>query len=275
MNKHRIHNLIIFIVIALGSGWIGVIVDSFLPEQPEGNSLGLGLWLTMPFLTGIILRIISRDRKDMGLRPNFKGNGKWYLLSVSIYLIVTVITIGLACILGSADISGFEIKTFLSLALFSTAGGFVKNIFEEFAWRGYLTPKLIELNISDWLVYGISGIVWALFHMAYYLFFLPDSYFTVISRSGMALTSVVLLTCWAVMYVEIYRLTKSVWPCVLMHAIEDAFPTVLTTGGFILFTRSGDLWFNPNSGIIAIVIYLGIGLCLRSVRIKRDKQLLL
>jgi membrane protease YdiL (CAAX protease family) len=99
------------------------------------------------------------------------------LLSFAIYPLVTVVTISLGIIAGSADILGLEIKVFLSLAVSAFAGEFIKNIFEEFAWRGYLTPKLIELGINDWLVYIISGLVWALWHSAYYLVFLPDSLF--------------------------------------------------------------------------------------------------
>ena len=53
----------------------------------------------------------------------------------------------------------------------STIGNFIKNIFEEFSWRGYLTPKLIELKLNDWFIYIISGLVWALWHAAYYLVF--------------------------------------------------------------------------------------------------------
>ena len=33
-------HLLIFLFIVLASGWIGVILDSFLTDQPEGNSLG-------------------------------------------------------------------------------------------------------------------------------------------------------------------------------------------------------------------------------------------
>ena len=59
------------------------------------------------------------------------------------------------------------------------------------------------------------------------------------------------MVCWSIMYVEIYRLTKSVWPCVIMHAIEDAVPTVLVTiTGIITLTNSSDFWLNPISGVI-------------------------
>jgi membrane protease YdiL (CAAX protease family) len=271
MNKRILRNLIIFIIITLASGWIGVFIDSFLIDQPQGNSLGMGLWLILPFLTALILRISCKDWKDCGIKPYFKGNAKWYASSLIIYPFVTIVCIGLAAAFGYAKMAEFEMHTFLSLAVFSTAGGLVKNIFEEFSWRGYLTPKIIELKINDWLVYIISGLVWALWHTPYYLVFLPDNYFESMTRIGFLLSACAIMICWTVMYVELYRLAKSVWPCVLMHAIEDAFPNVLViTGGFIYLTRIGDVWFNPITGIIATVLFLSIGLLLRAIRIKKS-----
>ncbi|MBB2183598.1 hypothetical protein H0486_12000 [Lachnospiraceae bacterium MD1] len=74
-------NLIIFIIVALGSGWLGVFVDNILTEQPEGNSLGMGLWLILPLIFSVILRIINHDWKDGGLKTHFKNNRKWYLFT--------------------------------------------------------------------------------------------------------------------------------------------------------------------------------------------------
>ncbi|MEB9670229.1 CPBP family glutamic-type intramembrane protease [Bacillus toyonensis] len=272
--KHPKLHLIIFVLIVLASGWIGVFLDSLLMDQPEGNSLGMGLWLILPFLASILLRVISRDWNDFGIRINLKGNFKWYFVSLLIYPFVTIITVSLAFIFGVANISSFEMSSLFSLIFMSTIGNFIKNIFEEFSWRGYLTPKLIELQLNDWLVYIVSGLIWALWHAAYYLVFLPNEYFESISRLNMLLSGCILMVCWSIMYVEIYRLTKSVWPCVFMHAIEDAVPTVLVTiTGIITLTNSSDFWLNPISGVVATVLFLGIGILLRTIRIKKGRDL--
>ncbi|MGQ0513724.1 ketopantoate reductase C-terminal domain-containing protein, partial [Bacillus sp. D-CC] len=135
---------------------------------------------------------------------------------------------------------------------------FIKNIFEEFSWRGYLTPKLIELKLNDWFIYIISGLVWALWHAAYYLVFLPNEYFESISRLHMLLSGCILMVSWSIMYVEIYRLTKSVWPCVIMHAIEDAVPTVLVTiTGIITLTKGSDFIRNVFEESVQIMRVLG------------------
>lgn len=264
-------SLILFIVVVLASGWIGVLVDSKLPEQPAENSLGMGLWLILPIIAMLVLRLVNRDWKDIGVLPNFKGNMKWYGIAIAIYPVMTVIIVGLALLFNSASISDVELNSILSLIGVSIAGNFIKNIFEEFAWRGYLTPKLIELKLNDWMLYLVSGLVWALWHAAYYMVFLPDSYFETTSRIGFLLIGCVLMVAWSVMYVEIYRLTKSVWPCVLMHALEDGVPTLLlSVAGVITLTKTGELWLSPTTGIITTILFVGFGLWLRSIRMKKE-----
>ncbi|MEJ9111460.1 CPBP family intramembrane metalloprotease [Bacillus paramobilis] len=272
--KHVKLHLIIFVLFVLASGWIGVFLDSLLTDQPEGNSLGMGLWLILPFFVSILFRILSRDWHNFGIKPNLKGNFKWYFVAILIYPFVTLITISLALFFGVVNISNFEMSSLSSLILMSIIGNFIKNIFEEFSWRGYLTPKLIELKLNDWLIYLVSGLIWALWHAAYYLVFLPNEYFESISRLNMLLSGCILMVSWSIMYVEIYRLTKSVWPCVFMHALEDAVPTVLITiTGIITLTNSSDFWLNPINGVVATVLFLGIGIVLRSIRIKKERQL--
>jgi len=269
--KQRI-SLMVFIVIVLLSGWCGVWVDSMLPEQPEGNSLGMLVWLVLPLLAAILIRAYNRDWKDMGIKPNIRGNLKWYVVSFAIYPFITIVTLGLAFLFGGIELSTIEMSAFITLVVVSVGGNFIKNIFEEFAWRGHLTPKLLELKVNDWFIYLISGLVWALWHAVYYLVFLPEEYLGSLSRVGILLVGCVLMVCWAMMYVEIYRLTKSVWPCVLMHAIEDAFPTVLvTTSGMLTFVNHYvDFWLNPITGVLATVLFLGVGLLLRSIRLQKD-----
>lgn len=266
-------SLILFIVVVLASGWIGVLVDSKLPEQPAENSLGMGLWLILPIIAMLVLRLVNRDWKDLGVLPNFKGNMKWYGAAIAIYPVMTVIIVGLALLFNIASISDVQLNSILSLMGVSIAGNFIKNIFEEFAWRGYLTPKLIQLKLNDWMLYLVSGLVWALWHAAYYMVFLPDSYFETTSRVGFLLIGCVLMVAWSVMYVEIYRLTKSVWPCVLMHALEDGVPTLLlSVAGVITLTKTGELWLSPTTGIITTILFIGFGLWLRSIRIKKEQK---
>lgn len=90
----------------------------------------MGIWLVLPFLCGIVFRIRIKDWKGFGLSLNIKTGWKGYVIAVFIYPAIT-----------------------------SLAGGFLKNIFEEFAWRGYLVPGLLKCNLNDWLIYGSSGLI--------------------------------------------------------------------------------------------------------------------
>ncbi|MEJ9171423.1 CPBP family intramembrane metalloprotease, partial [Bacillus thuringiensis] len=41
----------------------------------------------------------------------------------------------------------------------------------------------------------------------------------------------------------------------------------------ITLTNSSDFWLNPTSGVAATVLFLGIGIILRTIRIKRERHL--
>jgi Predicted protease of the Abi (CAAX) family len=272
MNKTK-KSLIIFIIVTLSCGWFGVILDLFLTNQPKGDTLGMGVFLIAPLFTAIILKIVKKDKEVLNLQLNWKNNKKWYLYSFLVYPSVTLITVGIAILLQHANIETLDIKSFLLLAAISIGTSFIKNIFEEFAWRGYLTPKLISLKANDLTIYLVSGLTWSLWHGAYYLVFLPDTYLGNKSRIELLVMGCIIMICWTIMYVEIYRLTKSVWPCVIMHAMEDAVPNVLVfTGGYITFTKLGDILLNPITGSITTILLLVFGLYLRNQRIKNSVE---
>jgi hypothetical protein len=97
----------------------------------------------------------------------------------------------------------------------------------------------------------------------------PDSAFVSMSRITFTLIAILTMVCWSVMFVELYRLTKSVWPGVIMHVVEDALPTLLVIEGYLVFTKTGDILFNPTTGIITTILFLGVGFAFRTIRIKR------
>ena len=61
MSKRDKINLTLFVFVTITAGIFGYLLDQILTEQPEGNSLGMGLWLVLPFLTGIVLQIINKE----------------------------------------------------------------------------------------------------------------------------------------------------------------------------------------------------------------------
>jgi len=75
------------------------------------------------------------------------------------------------------------------------------------------------------------------------------------------------------MFVEMTRLTGSVWPAVLMHAVEDAVPNYLVfEEPLIQFTGAGDFLFNPVRGVLPLIAFLAFGLWLRKRRLERGGE---
>lgn len=270
MSKRDKITLAIFVFITITAGLFGYLLDQVLTEQPEGASLGMGLWLVLPLLTGIVLRIINKDMKQMGVKPNFKNNLKWYLVSVLVFPCVTILSIIVTKIAGGLIVGEIELGTLVVLMATTFLANCIKNIFEEFAWRGCLVPYLEKTGMNDWGLYFSSGLIWGMWHITYYMFFLPDEYFTEISRPMMVVVGIVLMICWSPLFVELRRLTNSVWPCVILHSMEDAVPTMLfVTANVLRIKENYSLMLDPISGILPTALVFFIGLALRKCRMKK------
>jgi membrane protease YdiL (CAAX protease family) len=269
-NKKTIRNILVFIIIVIISGWIGVIVDKFLPPQQSENTLGMGVWLVTPLLTVIVLRTLFGDGwKDAGLKLNLKSGSVWYVVSLIIFPLVTGIVLVIGKLTRWIDFSNFNFSAFSTVFISLLIANFIKNIFEESVWRGYLTSKLINLNVGDSAIYLVVGLVWSLWHLPYYLVFLSES--TIISvlpvdRMMLFFVALVNMMIWTVMFVEIYRLTNSIWSVVLLHAVEDSLINPLVIDGYIKMTGNKEIFISPICGIIAALLYLSIGLGLRKIR---------
>lgn len=271
MDKKTIRNISIFILVAILSGWLGLLIDKSIESQPNGDSLGMGIWLILPLLTTILLRLFGEDGwKDIGLKLNIKGNVKWYIISLLIFPIVTISILAIGKLFGWIGFSNFRIKAYLIGFASTLIVNFIKNIFEESVWRGYLTAKLLKLKTKDIWVYLIVGGVWGIWHLPYYLFFLPKSYtyqVLPVSKAVFAIIAVFSMICWSVMFVELYRITKSIWPVVILHMIEDSLINHLIIGGYIAIASGKEILISPIAGIATSIFYVIVGLLLRRNRI--------
>lgn len=164
-----------------------------------------------------------------------------------------------------------KLSALLAMMLPAFFSSCIKNIFEEFAWRGCLVPYLEKTGMNDWLVYIFSGLNWGMWHITYYMYFLPEKYFTENSRSMTVVVGIVLMIFWSPLFVELRRLTKSVWPCVILHSMEDAVPTMLFVTANVFYIKENyAAMLDPISGIVPTALLFIIGLGLRSCRIKKE-----
>lgn len=255
-------NLIIFTVLVLGiAALAGVIEPLTVPPGAEPGTPGLGqlLWIIAPLGAMLLLRIFGGDGwDDFGLRPNFKGNGFWWLVSGLVFPVVITISVLLGALLGGLELDVNMFSAFVVALLTGLISALIKNVFEEFAWRGYLAPKLYWLNMNIWLSHAIVGMVWGAWHLPFVFVFwpylTPDMlwYFVPLLLVGTFSQSVV--------YGEIRLATASVLPAWVMHTIGNAIGNTLLLSGFIQFDPGWELLVSPGAeSVVSIVLMFATG----------------
>ncbi len=274
-HRKTIRNLMIFIILVLASGWIGRALD-VATDSPAQEGPGILLWIITPLLASLVLRAFAGDGwKDFGLRPHFKKNVSWYVVALLIYPVLTALVLITGSGLGLITFPDFSLNSLRLISQTFALGilpQFIKNIFEEAAWRGYLAPKVYSLNLNDYSGHLIVGLVWGAWHIPYYLFFLDQSIlqnFTTLDLAAFIPLSIIVMISWAMVYGEILLLTKSFWPAVLMHMVEDAFLNQLFTDHHIRITAGTDWLVSPVNGLISIALFVLTAVVLRSIRLRR------
>jgi membrane protease YdiL (CAAX protease family) len=275
-NRTTIRNLAIFIIVVLGIGWIGRGLD-VLMDNPASEGLGILLWIITPLGASLVLRTFAGDGwKDFGIKPNFKGNVSWYVIALLVYPVLTALVLVIGSGLGLITFPNLSLNT-LRLVFQVFALGllpqFIKNIFEEAAWRGYLAPKVYSLRLNDFVGHLIVGLVWGAWHIPYYLFFLDRAVlqnFTTLDLAAFIPLSIVVMISWGMVYGEIRLLTNSIWPAVLMHMVEDAFLNQLFTENHIRIVPGTDWLVSPVNGLISIFLFIALGVGLRQLRKRKN-----
>ncbi len=274
--NRTIRNLVLFSIVVLSIGFIGRGLDVQMGNPPP-ESLGMLLWLVVPSTFSLLLRAFGGDGwKDFGIKPNFKGNGVYYAISLLVYPVLTLIILLIGSGLGlitfpslSMNALGMIVQVFLVGAV----PQFIKNIFEEAAWRGYLAPKIYSLGLNDFVGHAIVGFIWGAWHIPYYLYFLDLSIlemFTTLNLAVFIPLSIVVMISWGMVYGELRLLTNSIWPAVLMHMVEDAFLNQLFIDNHIQIVPGTDWLVSPVNGLIGIVLFAALGVILRQIRKRKE-----
>ena len=275
-NKKTLRNVILFSLVAISCGWIGVGVNQLLGEPSNLESLGSGIFIASPIVCMVLLRLLGGDGwKDFPLKPRFKQNTHWYIFAIAVYPVVIGITLFVGKLLGWVDVSKFSVATYLPVFATAFLPIFIKNILEETAFRGYLTVKMEQLTKNEWVIYVVVAFVCQIWHLPYNLIFLDDAYqatFFPYSKVLFVLVSFVVIAVWTIMYTEIFFLSRSLLLVVLMHSMKDALNPLISEG-FTVISPDKTLLLSPLFDLIPTLIYLAIGLYLR--RIRKSKECLL
>ena len=260
--------LIFFIFIFTGHTWTG--------SSPEMLSL-VSLGMLAPAIAHVITRKITNEgfrligEKSMMLGIDLKGK-KWIFFLLAMFLPVVYSTLGdvivwLFCpeAFGEAEVSSFVVIIYPLIMVVSGVVLSFAAFGEEFGWRGYMMPKLIELvGMPKALIIG--GIIWGLWHAPLtcvgHNFGMDYPGFPYVGIIVMCLFCTVLGT--ILMYVTVK--TNSVWPAAFMHAVNNSSPSAM-----LLFTRQDvevPMWINTLSNIPLILIAI---LCF-SLMMKKKEQ---
>ncbi len=279
--KKKIRNLIIFAVVSIGGGFLGLGLDRMDPPDDPMQGLGALLWLVSPLLANLLLRALGGDGwKDFGLKPHFKESWRWYLVSLVIAPVVILLSLGVGALAGGVSLAGFQeigLQALLPLMAAAFGGAMIKNIFEEFAWRGYLTPRLEAMGVHPFLNSLLTGLVWAAWHIPYYLYFLDRAEFqafTHLSVPIFILLAFFVLPFHALAYGELRLLAKSVWPAWLLHNIANAVTLPLISFGFMTTNAdfSGLLLSPGTAGILHSLLMGAVGYGLYRIRKNQKRQ---
>ena len=168
-SKQTIRNLVIFDAVSISIGWFGLWLNRMMANEAPGQNLGMLLWLVVPAVTGLLLRAVAGDRwSDAGLRPALKRNLGWYGFALLIYPACIAFILGLGYATGAVSFAGLSslgIGTFVGLVAAAVLASFVKNIFEELAWRGDLTPRLDSLGWGVGASSVLVDLIWGVWHL--------------------------------------------------------------------------------------------------------------
>ena len=250
--------VIIFSIIVILSGWIGRGLDDQIGATGE-NSPGMLVWLLLPLITVIIIKIIFKASiSKIGLKPKFKGNIKFYLISFLFYPVVIAAYLVIGLSVGFVSLNSISLETIIPVFISMLIIQSIKNIFEEFSWRGYLAPELFELKINRCASHVFVGIIWALWHIPYNYIFI-DSYRGSITQwyypvfiIGIIITSFV--------YGEIRYRVNSVWPALIMHTVGNALLNTLILSGLLNLEKADNILHSiGQEGLIIIGLTIVFG----------------
>ena len=268
--RRTIRNLIIFTVVVLACGWLGYGLDQALQSPPD-QRLGMLLWLVAPLLTVLALRAFGGDGwRDFGLRPNFRGNLVWYAVSLLLYPVTALFVLGVGALLGLVSAPGFDLGRLAAVVAAGFVGQAFKNIFEEFAWRGYLAPKIAALGWDGYGGHLLTGAIWGAWHIPYLLFMVDRKVLAATTSQSplvFSLMAIVSLMGASIAYNELRLLTGSTWPALLLHTVGNALVDVLVVQGFVTLAAGSDWLVSPgHQSLLTLVAFVAVGVALHRAR---------
>ncbi len=293
MTKKR---LITFLVMTFVLTWIYCLIFVY----PNANAVSVEEITTLQLLTAatmfipaicvVITRLISKEGfQNSMIKPNFKGNIKTYLLAYFGPSILTLIgTIVYFLIFPNQfDINcGYLLQTYeamgvdmgmtampanllmlsqgITAILFGPIINFVTCFGEEWAWRGYMVPKMAE-EMKTVPMLLLSGVIWGLWHAP--LTIMGHNYG--VAYPGYPFTGILAMcffcTVLGVFMSYLTLKTQSCIPAVLAHGAINAFASI----GIYFTVDGGNAFVGPAPmGVIGMIGFIVFDIFLIKAMIK-------
>ena len=261
-----IRNIIIVSLFTVGGGWLGIWLNNVTGNtMPPMQSLGALIWLVSPALAGFALRTFGGDGwKDSGFGLHLLSSWKWYLVAILIYPLASLVTFGLGTLFGITSAEGLSTQGFsayLSAVGVIFIGSLIKNFFEEFAWRSYLTPRLEAAGAHPIVNHVLVGILWMSWHLPYYYYYLDrtvlESSITTSIPVFIALGYLVMIPT-AILFGELRLISKSTWVVFALHQVINAVSMPLLINGFIEVKGPLAPVFTPTNEGLFVSLLFGI-----------------
>lgn len=238
--------IILFVLFSYGLYWIFAGLCDLLGilQDEAGFFFSTACAMLTPAIGSLLTRLVTKEgMANSMLRINFKGNGKYYLLSGLIPLIYSLISAALAIPVLNADLSGDFLTELGVSAVGYTASIFVNisvslSLFpiylgEELGWRGYLFPKL-KTVMNRPAAYLVGGIIWGVWHTPAII----DGLNFGKDYAGYPYVGILLMCVFCIgtgiIFTWLTEKTNSVYPAAFAHAVNNNAAPLITA-----ITQSG------------------------------------
>lgn len=186
-----------------------VLRDFLLPENADNVSIGLALvgeWVALSFLVfEWVPKVEKKNMESIGFGKFKRRHLGWGVL---VYILVLVASSISSLVLESAGfpslrslqpmIKGYGFATLFGLFL---TGTFLEEVF----YRGYLIERMTILTRHKWVAAFVSWLLFTLVHLKFFGF-------------GPTIDTSVISAALVLLYLK----EKSIWPCIVVHGINDA-----------------------------------------------------
>ena len=254
--------LAVFVVASQLIGWGGYLVASRGDE--DATSLGNLIWMAGPFVVAMVLRLVTRDWSDTGFGPEFINGWPWYVIGFFMFPVIIAAVLLIGVIAGQTSLASFSASPLFTAIGSLAAMTVVKNVLEETAWRGYMTPKVAAIGVHPIVGHLIVGLLWGSWHIPYYLGLVDQA--TLWAYTSQDLTifivmAVIGMSVASILFGEFRLITGSIWPGFLAHTVSNLVILALLTERLIGIDHGAEIIFTPSwEGGISIILIAAAGL---------------